>query len=164
MVQIWTKTRGPAVTFLLVVEGQDEEESTWLRPWSRTEPEVDLLLWKVVEFSPMSREAAALSNLLGPQQERRARSGMERAASFTVGEPSLLARGKNAQVKATLVLSSAEMPVHSRTGCCDCFPGGPLSYTSTRSVIYRTAVLGSFLGLSDSYSTLEHLGSIFTQR
>lgn len=87
------------------MEGQDEEESTWLRPWSRTEPEVDLLLWKVMEFSPMSREAAVLSNLLGSQQERRARSGVKGAPSSAVREPSLLALGKDAQVKAILVPS-----------------------------------------------------------
>lgn len=36
-----------------------------------------------------------------------------------------------------------------------------MSYSNTWSVIYRTTVLGSFLGLSDLYPTLEHLGSIF---
>lgn len=108
------------------MEGQDEEESTWLRPWSRTKPEVDLLLWKVVEFSPMSRETAALSNLLGSQQERRARSGVEGVPSSAVEEPSLLAL--DAQVKATLVLFRWVQR-------CQCTQGHSCELLSRRSLV-----------------------------
>lgn len=47
VVEVWTRTRGPIFTLLLDLKGQVEEKPTWLRPCSRTEPEVDLLLSRV---------------------------------------------------------------------------------------------------------------------
>lgn len=86
--------------------------------------------------------------------------------------PFLPTPGKDAQAKVTVFPLEHRGSSGRVRGCqrahgwpvANCFPGGSLSYSSTQRFIYRTAVFGSILGLPDSSSTLEHLGSIFTQR
>lgn len=125
------------------------EEPTWLRPWNRTEPEMEGVGCCMSDWG---------------SQQRRARSGVEGAWRSDVGEPPLLALGKDAQVKAILVPFRWEQRCQDAQGqpAMNCFPGDSLSYSSTELYL-QNGCSWQQLGLPNSFPILKHLDSIFIQ-